>query len=60
MKVEADYGKLKLSVCRTAMGDKLVFQGSASHRTFHLWVLPSSSVLTEALATCTDAGPSVS
>ena len=41
MKVEADYGKLKLTLCDTATGDKLVIQGSAPHRTFDLWALPT-------------------
>ena len=40
--MQADYGKLKLTVCDTAIGDKLVIQGSAPHRTFDLWALPTT------------------
>lgn len=42
MQVEADYGRLQITVSNTATGDKLVIQGSAPHRTFDLWALPTS------------------
>ena len=42
VQIEADYGKLKMVVSDSASGDKLIIQGSAPHRTFDLWALPTS------------------
>ena len=42
MQIEADYGKLKITVSSQASGDKLIIEGAAPHRTFDLCALPTS------------------
>lgn len=41
LQIEADYGKLQITVSNTATGEKLVIRGAAPHRTFDLWAVPT-------------------